>query len=106
MTAICFIEHGGAAHQVDARDGRSLMQAAGDNNIGGVIAECGGTLSCATCHVYVDAAWADRLPAPSPEELVMLECVLHPQGTSRLSCQIKVVPELGGLVVRLPASQT
>jgi 2Fe-2S ferredoxin len=105
MPQVTFIEHSGAEHVVQAEAGQTLMQAATGNMVPGVVADCGGCCTCATCHVYVDAAWADRVPAPGDEEKSMLECVLDPGPTSRLSCQIKLGTELSGLVVRLPAAQ-
>ena len=75
------------------------------NRIPGIIADCGGSCSCATCHVYVDAAWRDRIPGPSPAEKDMIECALHVEDASRLSCQIELVDALDGLVIRLPESQ-
>lgn len=96
----------GRRHDVRARVGRSLMRAAVDGGIDGIAADCGGCLTCATCHVIVDAAWATKLPPPSADEAAMLEMTAAPrQPTSRLSCQITLAPELDGLVVQLPATQ-
>lgn len=97
---------GGDVQLLHARSGRSLMQAAVDAGIDGIAADCGGCLSCATCHVIVDPDWAARLPPPAPDEQAMLEMTAAPrQATSRLSCQIMLHPTLDGLVVRLPATQ-
>jgi ferredoxin, 2Fe-2S len=86
--------------------GQSLMQAAVAVDVTGIEADCGGMLTCATCHVYVQAPFADRLPAPEGEELAMLEFTASPrQPNSRLSCQITLVPELDGLTVQLPPAQ-
>jgi ferredoxin len=72
----------------------------------GIVAECGGSAMCGTCHVYVDPAWLDKLPAPLPNELEMLECTAAERlPESRLSCQIKLTPGLDGLVVRIPDRQ-
>jgi 2Fe-2S ferredoxin len=106
MPKITFIEHSGLEHQVEAQIGQSVMQAATGNMVPGIIADCGGNCSCATCHVYVDEQWRAHVPAPSKEEREMIECALHVQENSRLSCQIHVTPELDGLIVRLPESQT
>jgi 2Fe-2S ferredoxin len=106
MPKIKFIEHDGTEHLVQAEPHRSLMQTALDRALPGIIADCGGNCACATCHVYIDESWVAKLPAPSKEEREMLECVLHPQANSRLSCQVPVTAELEGLVVRLPESQT
>ena len=91
---------------VQGKPGDSLMKAAVDAGITGIAADCGGTLTCATCHVYVDPAWGDKLPAPIADESDMLDFAAAPvQPESRLSCQIVLTPELDGLVVTLPATQ-
>jgi 2Fe-2S ferredoxin len=82
------------------------MQAATGYGVPGIIAECGGSASCATCHVYIDADWAGRLPAPRPDELALLECTAAERGpTSRLACQIRLDASLQGLVVSVPERQ-
>jgi ferredoxin, 2Fe-2S len=89
-----------------SKNGQSLMQAATHANIEAIAADCGGTLTCATCHVYVDEAWAGKLPAPSRDELAMLEMTASERkATSRLSCQIIMRPELDGLRIELPPTQ-
>jgi 2Fe-2S ferredoxin len=96
----------GQLHKLRARTGRSLMLAVVEAGIDGVAADCGGCLTCATCHVIVDPAWAARLPAPAPDEQAMLEMTAAPaEATSRLSCQIALHPTLDGLAVRLPRTQ-
>jgi 2Fe-2S ferredoxin len=105
MPRVTFIQHDGAEQTLDVEPGQSVMQAAMSNSVSGIIADCGGSCSCATCHVYVDEAWRNRLPPQSQAEKDMVECALHVQENSRLSCQIKVVDELDGLVVRIPESQ-
>jgi 2Fe-2S ferredoxin len=105
MPRITFIQHDGPEHTLDIEVGQSVMQAAMSNSVPGIIADCGGSCSCATCHVYVDEGWRSRVPPPSASEKDMVECALHVQENSRLSCQIKVVDELDGLVVRIPESQ-
>jgi ferredoxin, 2Fe-2S len=100
------LEPDGRRHTLAARAGASLMRAATGAGIEGIAADCGGGLICATCHVYVDAAWSARLPIPSPDETAMLEMTAAPRGpTSRLSCQIALDGTLDGLVVRLPVTQ-
>ncbi|KFA90400.1 2Fe-2S iron-sulfur cluster-binding protein [Archangium violaceum] len=106
MAKITFIEADGKEHQVEAQEGQSVMQAAMDNLVPGIVAECGGFASCATCHGYVDEAWTTKLPAPDAAEEGMISCAYHVQPNSRLTCQLKVTPALDGLVVRLPVSQT
>jgi 2Fe-2S ferredoxin len=105
MPKITFIEHNGTEHIVNADAQRSAMQAATDHLVPGIIADCGGNCACATCHVYVDPAWQSQVGAPSEQEQAMIECALHVQTNSRLSCQINITPELEGLVLRLPESQ-
>lgn len=105
MTKVKYIEFDGKEHVVDVPPGSSVMRGAIDNNVRGVIAECGGACSCATCHVYVDGAWVDKLNQKSEDENAMLEAVCEPRPNSRLSCQIKMTESLDGLVVRLPEKQ-
>lgn len=96
----------GEVRTLQARSGRSLMQAAVDAGIEGIAADCGGCLNCATCHVIVAAEWAARLPPPAPDEQAMLEMTAAPaQATSRLSCQIVLHPTLDGIAVSLPPTQ-
>ena len=105
MVLIKYIQHDGTEHEADVAEGSSVMQGAIDNGIDGILAECGGACSCATCHVYVDEAWKDKIPEADDMEEAMVECVLEPKDNSRLSCQITVTAELDGLVVQLPESQ-
>lgn len=105
MPLIHFVTHDGNSKEVEAESGGSVMQAAVDNGVDAIVAECGGSCSCATCHCYVDEAWIGKLDQPSEIEQEMLECALEPQANSRLSCQIKVGDELDGIVIRLPKSQ-
>lgn len=103
---IVIVAADGTRTPIDAPAGRSLMRAATGAGIAGIAADCGGVLSCATCHVYVDAAWAGRLPPASADEEAMLEmtaCERRP--TSRLSCQIPLDATLDGLTVHLPPTQ-
>ena len=91
---------------LEARPAGSLMQAAVAANVAGIEADCGGLLTCATCHVYVREPFAARLPPPSADELGMLEFTASPrQPNSRLSCQLELTQELDGLTVDLPAKQ-
>lgn len=101
-----FVETNGTRHALAAEAGRSLMRAAVDAGIDAIKADCGGLMTCATCHVYVDAAWIGRLPAPSADENAMLEMTAAARApTSRLSCQISLDPALDGLTVALPDTQ-
>lgn len=105
MPRLTIIEHSGKEHQLDAEEGKSVMQAALDALVPGILADCGGACSCATCHCYVDDAWFARLPEAEGAERDMLECALEPRDNSRLSCQLRVTAQTDGLVVRLPKSQ-
>lgn len=97
---------GGVRRVVSGPVGTSLMRAATAAGVGGIAADCGGVLSCATCHVIVAPEWASRLPQPDADELAMLDMTAAPREPhSRLCCQIVLVPELDGLVARLPATQ-
>ncbi|MGE0181606.1 MAG: 2Fe-2S iron-sulfur cluster-binding protein [Parvularculaceae bacterium] len=105
MPKITYIEHTGKEHVVEAETGVSVMEAAVKNMIPGIDADCGGACACATCHVYVDAAWTDKVGKPEAMEESMLDFAYEPKENSRLSCQITVRAELDGLVVRLPEFQ-
>ena len=106
MPDITFIHPDGSEQGFEALEGISVMQAATGAGVRGIVAECGGSAMCATCHVYVDPGWADRLPAPLSNELEMLECTAaERQPTSRLACQIRITAALQGLVVRVPERQ-
>ena len=105
MAKITYVETNGKERVLEVASGLSVMQGAITNTVRGVIAECGGACSCATCHVYVDDAWVDKLSAKSEDEVALLDAVCNPQPNSRLSCQIKVTEELDGLVVRMPVKQ-
>ena len=105
MAKIIFIDVAGAERSVEAALSGSVMEAAVRSNVPGIDAECGGACACATCHVYVDDAWLDRVGEPAAMETDMLDFASDVQANSRLSCQIRVTPELDGLVVRTPARQ-
>lgn len=105
MAKITFIQPDGEIHVVEAEPGVTVMEAAKLENVPGIEAECGGACACATCHVYVDAAWRDKTGKPSDMEEDMLDFAFDVREESRLCCQIKVVPELDGLVLRVPAKQ-
>lgn len=105
MAKIIFIEACGKRTEVEAKIGESIMRNATDNCIEGIVAECGGSLSCATCHGYVATPWADKVEAATEQEKVMVECAIDARPTSRLTCQITMTEELDGIEVELPASQ-
>jgi ferredoxin, 2Fe-2S len=101
MTKITYLTERDA-YPIDATNGITLMQLALTHGVPGIVGECGGVMSCATCHVYVDEAWYGKLPAPHSAEVEMLEFADEPTALSRLCCQIKVRDELDGLIVRVP----
>lgn len=105
MTQITFIDAHNTARTVVAECGKSLMENALSHDVPGIDADCGGGCSCATCHVVIDAAWAERVGAAAEAEAMMLEFIDGVQPTSRLSCQIIVSDRMDGLVVFTPASQ-
>ena len=105
MPVITFIESDDTQHEVSIDVGRSLMEGATLAGIEGIVAECGGSCSCATCHCYIDEQWFDIVGSPESLETDMLEAVVEPKSNSRLSCQIKVTADMAGMVVRVPDSQ-
>lgn len=105
MPKAVFIEANGAEYEVEVALGQTLMEAATDHMIDGIVGECGGVCSCATCHVYVDPAWFDKLPAADDLEESMIDVARDPMDNSRLSCQIKMTAELDGIILRLPVAQ-
>jgi len=106
MTRIVFVEPSGREAAVEVPDGWSLMQGATAGGVDGIVAECGGSCACATCHCYVEEARLGELPPPGEAELAMLENVAAPrQPNSRLSCQVKASSALEGLRVVLPDRQ-
>lgn len=105
MAKITYIEPSGVEHHVDVPNGLSVMEGAKRFTIPGIDGDCGGACACATCHVYVDPAWFDRLRPMDELEHDMLDFAFDIEPTSRLSCQIKVAEPLDGLVVRIPKRQ-
>jgi 2Fe-2S ferredoxin len=105
LTRIRFVQASGAEAEIDAADGTSVMRAAMDGGVPGVLAECGGSMTCATCHVYLDDDGIARAGSASEEEEAMLEMAVEPGPNSRLSCQIIVSSELEGLAVHVPERQ-
>jgi ferredoxin, 2Fe-2S len=107
MTTITFIHPDDRSETVEAEDDASVMLAALTHGIDGIVAECGGNAVCATCHVYVDEAWMSKLDPVSDDEDALLDgTAAERRPNSRLSCQIKVQPALGGLLVRIPDRQS
>tara|TARA_B100002051_G_C16333328_1_gene438001 strand:- start:248 stop:568 length:321 start_codon:yes stop_codon:yes gene_type:complete len=105
MTKIIYIEHNGTSHQIDVANGLTVMEGAVQNNIPGIDADCGGSMACATCHVYVKEDWYNKLPKKENGEEDMIDMAYEPNKFSRLSCQITVSNEIDGLVVQLPKKQ-
>ena len=106
MIRLTLIEHGGTPHEVSASAGSSLMQAAVDNAVPGIDADCGGACACSTCHVYVHPDWVAKLPERDDMEEDMLDFAYEPDPErSRLTCQLKVSDELDGLIVQMPEMQ-
>ena len=105
MTKITFIEFGGDQHEIDVKNGQSLMNAAVDNLIPGIDADCGGECSCATCHVIMSPEWYAKTGPAGETEASMLDLSQERVDTSRLSCQVQITDELDGLVVKIPEYQ-
>jgi len=105
MPKITYVEFSGTEHAIEVKTGLTVMEGAVKHNVPGIDADCGGACACATCHVYVDAAWTDKVGSPSAMEESMLDFAENVEPNSRLSCQIKVTEALDGLIVRMPESQ-
>ena len=105
MAKITYIEYDGKTHTIEVANGLSVMEGAVQNNIPGIDADCGGSMACATCHVYVKEEWFNKLPKKEDGEEDMLDMAFEPKTSSRLSCQIMVSDQLDGLVVNLPEKQ-
>ena len=105
MPKITYIEHTGKTHTIDVPNGLTVMEGAVQNDIPGIDADCGGSMACATCHVYVKEEWFDKLPKKEDGEEDMIDMAYEPNKFSRLSCQLIVSDELEGLVVNLPEKQ-
>lgn len=105
MANLTFIAADGTRYQVEAETGSTVMENAIRNGVPGIEAECGGACACATCHVYVDEAFKEKVGEPEPMEEDMLDFAYEVKPTSRLSCQIRVRDELDGLTVTVPERQ-
>ncbi|WP_076858414.1 2Fe-2S iron-sulfur cluster-binding protein [Bradyrhizobium mercantei] len=107
MPKISYQSHDGTVADVNAPENMSVMQVAKANGVDGIVAECGGSAMCATCHVYVAEDFLDRLPVMNAVEDEMLDCTAtERKPSSRLSCQIKLTPDLDGIVIHVPERQT
>ena len=105
MPKITYISYKGKKNTVDVAAGLSVMEGALQNNIEGIDADCGGSMACATCHVYVQDEWFDKLPTKEDGEEDMLDMAFEPKKNSRLSCQLIITDELDGLTVSIPSKQ-
>jgi len=107
MPKVTYVGHEGTRTEVDVPEGHSLMETARSNGIEGIVGECGGSMMCATCHVYADPRRLDDLPRMSPTEEAMLDsAACERRANSRLSCQLVATPAMEGLVVEMPETQT
>ena len=105
MSKITYNTHDNKVHTIDVQNGLTVMEGAVQNDIPGIDADCGGGMACATCHVYIQEEWWDKLPKKEDGEEDMLDMAYEPNKFSRLSCQIVVSDELDGLVVSIPSKQ-
>ena len=105
MAKITYIEHTNKKHIVEVPNNMSVMEGAVQNNIPGIDADCGGSMACATCHVYIDKKWLDKLKKKDEGEEDMLDMAYQPNKFSRLSCQLMVSNELDGLILTMPSKQ-
>ena len=105
MSKITYITHDNKKHIIDVQNGLTVMEGAVQNDIPGMDADCGGGMACATCHVYVNENWTDKLPKKEDGEEDMLDMAFELKTNSRLSCQLIVSNELDGLIVNIPSKQ-
>jgi ferredoxin, 2Fe-2S len=105
MPRITYITHDGQEYSVDGETGQTVMETAIKHDVPGIVAECGGACSCATCHVYVDQAWREATGEPSQMEEDMLDFAFDVRPESRLSCQLRISDAFEGLIVRVPEHQ-
>ena len=106
MPKITYIEQNGNSKTIEVDNGLTVMEGAVQNNIPGIDADCGGGMACATCHVYVDEKWLNKIPKAEEAEVDMIDMAYEPKKNSRLSCQNVVSEEIDGLIVTTPEKQT
>ena len=106
MTKVTYKDFQGNSKTVELDNGLSVMEGAIQNDIPGIDADCGGAMACATCHVYVEEKWLDKLPKAEEAEVDMIDMAYEPKKNSRLSCQLIVGEELNGIVVSTPEKQS
>ena len=105
MAKITYIDNEGTSRTIEVDNGLSVMEGAIQKDIPGIDADCGGSMACATCHVYVEENWLDKLPKAQDAEVDMIDMAYEPKKNSRLSCQIIVSDEIDGLEVNIPSKQ-
>ena len=106
MPKITYKDYQGSSKTIEVESGFSVMEGAIQNEIPGIDADCGGSMACATCHVYVEDKWFDKIPKAEDAEIDMIDMAFEPKKNSRLSCQIIVSDELDGLIVNIPSKQS
>ena len=106
MPKIKYIDYQGGSKTIDVENGLTVMEGAIQNDIPGIDADCGGSMACATCHVYVEEKWLDKLPKAEEAEVDMIDMAFEPKKNSRLSCQLIVSDKLNGLIVTTPEKQS
>ena len=106
MAKITYIDFQGNSKSIEVENGLTVMEGAIQNNLPGIDADCGGSMACASCHVYVEEKWLDKLPKAEEAEIDMIDMAFEPKNNSRLSCQIIVENDLDGLVVTTPEKQS
>ena len=106
MPKVTYKDNKGNSKTIDIEKGLSVMEGAIQNDIPGIDADCGGSMACATCHVYVEEKWLDKLPKSDEGEIDMIDMAFEPKKNSRLSCQLLVTEELDGLIVTTPEKQS
>ncbi len=105
MPRVTYVQPSGETVTVQVPVGDTVMDGALDNNVPGIIGQCGGGCTCSTCHCYIEAPWRQRLPGPGADERELLAYAVDPRPSSRLACQVRLTDALDGLVVRLPSRQ-
>ena len=106
MPKITYLDNQGNSKTIDVENGLTVMEGAIQNDIPGIDADCGGSMACATCHVYVEDKWLDKIPEAEEAEVDMIDMAFEPKKNSRLSCQILITDELNGLTVTTPEKQS
>ena len=106
MSKITYQDDQGNSKTIEVENGLTVMEGAIQNDIPGIDADCGGSMACATCHVYVDEKWYDKLPKAEEAEIDMIDMAYEPKKNSRLSCQIIATDDIDGLIITTPKKQS